>query len=104
MRWGEAVHFRKVQNVRELYRQELANMVLKSRQGKAPEYLSDLLPLSNMRESKYDLRYTQTNYIMLRLKTNMGQRSFSYQGAKIWYDVKTEAKTATSLQSFKKLL
>ena len=104
MRWGEAVHFQKVQNVRKLYRQELANMIFNSRQGKAPEYLSDLLPPSNMRESKYDLRYTQTNYNMLRLKTNMGQRSFSYQGARIWYNLKTEAKTATSLQSFKKLL
>ena len=91
-------------NVRELYRQELAIMVFKSRQGKAPEYLSDLPPPSNMRESKYELRYTQTNYNMLRLKTNMGQRSFSYQGAKIWNNLKTEAKTATSLQSFKELL
>ena len=91
-------------NVRELYRQELAIMVFKSRQGKVPEYLSDLLPPSNMRESKYELRYTQTNYNMLRLKTNMRQRSFSYQGAKIWNNLKTEAITATSLQSFKKLL
>ena len=29
----------------------------------------------------------------------MGQRSFSYQGAKIWTNLKTETKTA-SLQSF----
>ena len=79
-------------------------MVFKSRQGKAPEYLSDLPPPSIMRESKYDLRYTQTNYNMLRLKTIMGQRSFPYQGAKIWNNLKPEAKTATSLQSFKKLL
>ena len=63
-----------------------------------------LLPPSNMRESKYELRYTQTNYDMLKLQTNMGQRSFSYQGAKIWNNLKTEVKTATSLQSFKKLL
>ena len=68
--------------VRELYRQDLAITVFKSRQGKAPEYLSDLPPSSNMRESKYELRYTQTNYSMLKLKTNTGQRSFSYQGGK----------------------
>ena len=79
-------------------------MVFKSRQGKALEYISDLLPPSNMKESKYELRYTQTNYNMLRLKTNMGQRSFSYQGAMIWNNLKTEVKTATSLQSLKKLL
>ena len=32
-------------NVRELYRQELAIMVFKSRQGKAPEYLVTCYPL-----------------------------------------------------------
>ena len=91
-------------NVRELYRQELAIIVFKSRQGKESEYLSDLLPPSNIRKIKYELRYTQTNYNMLRLKTNMGQRSFSYQGVKIWNNLKTETKTVTLLQSFKKPL
>ena len=64
-------------NVRELYRQDVAITVFKSKQGKVLDYLSDLLPPSNMGESNYELRHTQTNYNMLRLKTNMGQRSFS---------------------------
>ena len=46
-----------------------------------------------MRESKYELTHTQKNYNMLRLNTNMGLRSFSYQGAKIWNNLKTEMKT-----------
>ena len=60
-------------NVRELYRHKLVIAVFKSSQGKVPEYFSDLLPPSNMRESEYELRYTQMNCNMLKLKTNMGQ-------------------------------
>ena len=59
--------------------------------------------LEKVNMNKDTLRRTTTS-VMLRLETNIGQRSFSYQEAKTWNNLKTETKTATSLQSFKKLL
>ena len=55
----------------KLYRQDLAIIVFKSRQGKAPKYLNDRLPSSNMRESKYELRCTQTNCNISKVKTKL---------------------------------
>jgi hypothetical protein len=75
--------------------------VFKCLHGCAPVYLSDLL--NERRSDRYALRSTQCTTLNIpryKCKT-FGQRSFSYQGPRLWNDMPSDLKQNMSLDSFK---
>ena len=69
----------------------------------APTYLSNIFqPLKDVHQIK--LIDTSSNLRLPRVTTNMGLRSFSYQGAAVWNKLEAKEKMDTSLQSFERLL
>ena len=78
-----------LKTVRELVRYDTAITMHKSMHKIAPTYLSNIFqPLKDVHKIK--LRDTSSNPGLPRVTTNMGLRSFSYQGAAVWN--KLEAK------------
>ena len=68
-----------------------------------PTYLSKMFqPLKDVHQINF--RDTSYNLSLPRVTTNMGLRSFSYQGASVWNKLEAKEKMDTSLQSFRHLL
>ena len=89
--------------VRELVRYDTAITMHKSMNKIAPTHLSKMFqPLKDVHQIK--LRDTSYNFRLPRVTTNMGLRSFSYQGASVWNKLKAKEKMDTSFQSFRHLL
>ena len=75
-------------------------MVYRSINEEAPNYLTALFDrLSDI--SVRELRNTNTDLKLPRLKTSSGQRCFAYRGAHIWNNVSAEVKRAPTLSQFK---
>ena len=69
----------------------------------APTHLSNIFqPLKDVHQIK--LGDTSSNPGFPRVTTNIGPRSFSYQGAAVWNKLKANERMDTSFQSFKHLL
>ena len=66
----------------------------------APTYLSNISQPSK----DVQLRDASSNLRLPRVKTNVGLRSFSYQGAAVLNELEAKEKMDTSLQSFKCVL
>ena len=64
-------------------------------------YLRELLYPLIETEQGYILMNTRTDYDLMRLPVKMGQRCFSFQGARVFNSLKINANTAASLQSLK---
>ena len=64
-------------------------------------------PLQEMADSRIvtrQLRNTNTDLRLPKIRTCNGQKSFSFRGAKLWNSLNNEAKLATSLNRFKSLI
>ena len=58
-------------------------MVFKSLNRLTPKYLSDLF-VANSTNPSYNLRSKDTDLTLPKRKNSIGQKSFSYRGAKLW--------------------
>ena len=82
--------------VRKLVRYDTAIMMYRSMHKIAPTYLSDIFqPLKDVHQ--IELRDTSSNLRLARVTTNMGLRSFSYQGAAVWNKLEAKKKMDTLL-------
>ena len=89
--------------VRELVRYDTAITMRRSMNKIAPTYLSKMFqPLKDVHQIK--LRDTSYNLRLPRVTTNVGLRSFSYQGASVWNKLEAKEKMDTSLLLFRHLL
>ena len=92
-----------MEKVRELVRYDTAITMHKSMHKIALKYLSNIFqPLKDVHQIK--LKDTSSNPGLPRVTTNMGLKSFSYQGAAVWNKLEANEKMDTSFQSFKRLL
>ena len=89
--------------IKKLINEESQMMVYKSLNNLSPQDLSDLF-VRNSSKMSYNLRNTNTDLVVPMKKQSLGQKCFSYRGAKIWNGLTDEAKQATSLRAFKKSL
>ena len=88
------------QTVRELIETETARMVYRSINKEAPNYLTTLFERLSDNSVK-QLRNTYTDLKLPLLKTSIGQRCFSYRGARLWNKLGAVVKTAQTLHQFK---
>ena len=65
-------------------------------------HLTVILPL--MRLICCNPPLTETDLRLPKKRSANGQKCFSFRGAKIWNSLPAESKTASSLNSFKKLI
>ena len=80
--------------VRELVRYDTAITMHKSMHKIAPTHLFNIFqPLKDVHQIK--LRDTSSNLRLPRVTTNMGVRSFSYQGAAVWNKLEAKEKVDT---------
>ena len=91
------------QTIEELIRNESKTMVFKSLNDLAPQYLCNLFTKNSACSSR-NLRNTETDLRLPKKRSANGQKCFSFRGAKIWNSLPAESKTASSLNSFKKLI
>ena len=56
---------------------------------------------SNSTRVIVNLRNCETDFLAPRMKTNNGQKAFSFRGAKVWNELKHEVKLTPSLSTFK---
>ena len=91
------------QTVEELISNESKTMVFKSLNDLAPQYLCNLFTKNSACSSR-NLRNTETDLRLPKKRSTNGQKCFSFRGAKIWNSLPAESKTASSLNSFKKLI
>ena len=84
----------------ELVSSESKIMVFKSLNEMAPQYLCDLF-IRNSTCSVKSLRSTGTDMRLPLRKSTIGQRCFSFRGAKLWNGLSAGSKQATSLYTFK---
>ena len=75
-------------------------MVFKSLNELAPQYLCNLFT-KNSQCSSRNLRNTETDLRLPKKKSAIGQKCFSFRGAKLWNSLPAESKKASSLISFK---
>ena len=75
-------------------------MVFKSRNELAPRYLCNLFTKKSQCSSR-NLRNTETDLRLPKKKSANGQKCFSFHGAKLWNNLPTESKKASSLNKFK---
>ena len=78
-------------------------MVYKSINNKAPPYMSEMFT-RNSQDATRQLRNTNTDLRLPKIRTCNGQKSFSFRGAKLWNSLNNEAKLATSLNRLKSLI
>ena len=78
-------------------------MVFKSLNGLKPQSLGDLFT-KNLQCSSYSLCNTATGLMLTKKNTSTGQKAFSYRGAWRWNSLSAEAKLASSLSCFKKVI
>ena len=88
-------------DVQQMIDFETTKIVHKSLHNEVPVYLQGLFTrvsdtcVRELRNSKLDLN-------LPLLKTSLGQKSFSFRGAKLWNKLGSEAKTTSSFSAFKK--
>ena len=87
--------------VEELINSESSRMVYKSLNNLAPQYLRDIFEKNSL-ISSFNLRNTNTDLRIPMKHTAMGQKAFSYRGAKLWNNLPIETKRASSMSVFKK--
>ena len=80
--------------VRELIDFESQKMVFRSLKGDAPSYMNDMFTRVNNAADR-SLRNAEVN-----LRLPLGQKCFSYRGAKLWNSIGTEAKNFSTLRTF----
>ena len=89
--------------VNDMIKHESRTMVYKSINNKAPPYMSEMFT-RNSQDATRQLRNTNTDLRLPKIRTCNGQKSFSFRGAKLWNSLNNEAKLATSLNRFKSLI
>ena len=72
-------------------------MVFKSLNDLGPNYMYKMLT-KNSHFTERNLRNTTTDLRLPLRKSTVGQKRFSYRGAKVWNSLSTECKETTSLQ------
>ena len=87
--------------IEELIGNESKTMVFKSLNDLAPQYLCNLFT-RNSACAPRNLRNTETDLRLPKKNSANGQKCFSFRGAKLWNSLPAEAKTASSLNGFKK--
>ena len=75
-------------------------MVYKSINEFAPQYRSNLFTRNSACNSR-SLRNTKTDLRLPKKTSAIGQKCFSYRGAKLWNSLPAETKQATSIAVFK---
>ena len=89
----------------EFRRQKLkAEMVYKSLNGLAPNYLSSKFIQRSDVITAYNLRDSDGKLAISLPRTNYYKKSFGYSGAVLWNSLPSAARQATSLTSFRRLL
>ena len=89
----------------ETRRQKLeAEMVYKSLNGLAPNYLSSRFIQKSDVITAYNLRDSDGKLAIPLPRTNYYKNSFGYSGAVLWNSLPSAARQATSLTSFRRLL
>ena len=84
---------------------KIALLVYKAINGMAPSYLTDLILLKH--NNKYSLRSSNElllTYPLRKSYITLGDRSFSMAAPKIWNSLPINVKSATSVETFKRLL
>ena len=87
----------------EIIKRETTNMVFKSINSLAPEYLCNLFTKNSSRDT-ITLRNCELDLYVPFMNTKNGQKSFSYRGAHFWNGLKSTAKNAPSLFAFKRAI
>ena len=91
--------------VLETRRQKLkAEMVYKSLNGLAPNYLFSKFNQRSDVITSYNLRDSDNKLAIPLPRTNYYKNSFGYSGAVLWNSLPSAAKQATSLTNFRRLL
>ena len=85
--------------IEQLIHRETSTMTYKCLNQLAPAYLSGCF--SELSDS---LRNSGTDVHTPRMRTSNGQKFFAYRGAKVWNDLDSETKLASSIQGFKSKL
>ena len=86
--------------IEELISDETKLTVLKSLNDLGPKYMYKMFT-KNSHLTERNLRNTTTDLRLPWRKSTVGQKSFSYRGAKVWNSLSTECKETASLQVFK---
>ena len=89
--------------IEELISDETKLTVFKSLNDLGPNYMYKMFT-KNSHLTERNLRNTTTDLRLPWRKSTVGQKSFSYRGAKVWNSLSTECKETTSLQVFKSFL
>ena len=87
----------------QLIHRETSTMTYKCLNQLAPTYLSDCFSKLSDSPTRF-LRNSDSDVHIPRMRTSMGQKSFAYCGAKVWYDLDSNKKLASSIQCFKSRL
>ena len=87
----------------QLIHRETSTMTYKCLNQLAPAYHSFCFSKLSDSHTRF-LRISGTNVHTPRMRTSNGQKSFAYCGAKVWNDVDSETKLASSIQCFKSRL
>ena len=90
--------------IRQRIQYKILITVFKCLHGCAPAYLSDMIGVKH--NARYNLRSSLgVNLVIPKYKyKTFGQRTFGYQGPKLWNTIPSELKETKSLASFKKQL
>ena len=87
-------------SIEELIADETKMTVFTSLTDFGPKYVYKMFT-KNSRFTERNLRNTTTDLMLPLRKSSVGQKSFSYRGAKLWNSLLTECKETRSLQVFK---
>ena len=79
-------------------------MVYKSLNGLAPNYLSSKFIQRSDVITSYNLRDSDNKLAIPLPRTNYYKNSFGYSGAVLWNSLPSDARQATSLINFRRLL
>ena len=87
----------------QLIQRETSTMTYKCQNQLAPTYLSECFSKLSDYHTGF-LRNSGTDVHIPRMKTSNGQKSFAYRWTKVWNDLDSETKLASSMQCFKSRL
>ena len=90
-------------SIQELITDETKMMVFKSINDFGPEYMYKMFTRNSHLKERI-LRNTTTYLRLPWRKSPVGQKSFSYMGARVWNSLSAECKEARSLRVFKSFL
>ena len=87
----------------QLIHRETSTMTCKYLNQLTPAYLSDCFSKLSDSHTRF-LRNSGTDVHIPRMRTSNGQKSFAFCGAKVWNDLDSETKLASSIQCLKSRL